>query len=159
MFECAKEGDHPLTGGLPARVNIPHSRWNEVPEDILTAAGYRILTKSDDAGVDAFVKQSRSLLVFFQGNPEYDPDTLLLEYFSEERETHTRAFLTVTSTTKRLRRWPRCGNGRQPIVARSCFGRCQQKWQHAGRGTHGPPRPLVSIATGCTTSARKSPGG
>ena len=44
------------------------------------ACGYRILTRSEHAGVDAFVKQRKSLFVFFQGHPEYEADTLLREY-------------------------------------------------------------------------------
>ena len=36
--------------------------------------------RSDEAGVDTFVKQRQSLFVFFQGHPEYDAVTLLLEY-------------------------------------------------------------------------------
>jgi homoserine O-succinyltransferase len=74
VFECAKVSDHPLTAGVPARTNMPHSRWNEVPEDAMTACGYRVLTKSKDAGVDTFVKERKSLFVFFQGHPEYDPE-------------------------------------------------------------------------------------
>jgi homoserine O-succinyltransferase len=80
VFECAKISDHLLTSGVPARLHMPHSRWNEAPEDALTACGYGVLTRSEDAGVDAFVKRRKSLLVFFQGHPEYDRDTLLLEY-------------------------------------------------------------------------------
>src|SRR2546430_6145632 len=59
---------------------MPHSRWNEIPEDALMTCGYRVLTRSDDAGVDAFAKERKSLFVFFQGHPEYEADTLLLEY-------------------------------------------------------------------------------
>jgi len=51
-----------------------------VPEDDLAACGYRILTRADDAGVDLFVAQRKSLFVFFQGHPEYESNTLLLEY-------------------------------------------------------------------------------
>jgi len=80
VFECAKVLDHPLTANVPAPTNMPHSRWNEVPEDAMTACGYRVLTKSKDAGVDTFVKERKSLFVFFQGHPEYDQNTLLLEY-------------------------------------------------------------------------------
>jgi len=80
VFECERVSDHPLMADVPARMHMPHSRWNEVPEDALTACGYRVLTKSIDAGVDAFVKERKSLFVFFQGHPEYDPNTLLLEY-------------------------------------------------------------------------------
>jgi homoserine O-succinyltransferase len=73
--------DHPLTEDVPSRVGIPHSRWNELREDSLASSGYRILTKSADAGVDMFVKlQKRSLFVFFQGHPEYEAWSLLGEY-------------------------------------------------------------------------------
>jgi homoserine O-succinyltransferase len=80
VFECVPVSDHPLTATAPNRLQMPHSRWNEVPEEALLACGYRVLTRSADAGVDAFVKQRKSLFVFFQGHPEYDAITLLLEY-------------------------------------------------------------------------------
>jgi homoserine O-succinyltransferase len=80
VFECARVSDHPLTSAAPSTLQMPHSRWNGIPEEALLACGYRVLTRSADAGVDAFVKQRRSLFVFFQGHPEYDAITLLLEY-------------------------------------------------------------------------------
>src|SRR5438876_2393789 len=80
VFECARVSDHQLTAGAPSRVPMPHSRWNEIPEETLAASGYRVLTRSEDAGVDTFVKQRRSLFVFFQGHPEYESHSLLLEY-------------------------------------------------------------------------------
>lgn len=80
VFECVRVSDHPLTASAPERVRMPHSRWNEIPEEALRACGYRVLTRSDGAGVDAFVKQRKSLFVFFQGHPEYEATTLLLEY-------------------------------------------------------------------------------
>ena len=87
--------DHPLTAAAPSRLQMPHSRWNEIPEEALLACGYRVLTRSEDAGVDAFVKQRKSLFVFFQGHPEYEATTLLLEYrrdigrfLRRERETY-----------------------------------------------------------------------
>ena len=95
IFECERVAEHPLTAGAPARVPMPHSRWNELPEEALTGSGYRILTRSDAAGVDAFVKQRNSLFVFFQGHPEYEAQTLMLEYrrdikrfLLKERETY-----------------------------------------------------------------------
>jgi homoserine O-succinyltransferase len=39
-----------------------------------------VLTRSEAAGVDTFVKQRNSLFVFFQGHPEYGAVTLLREY-------------------------------------------------------------------------------
>jgi homoserine O-succinyltransferase len=80
VFECVRVGDHPLTAAAPPRLEMPHSRWNEIPEEALLACGYRVLTRTEGAGVDSFVKQRKSLFVFFQGHPEYDAITLLLEY-------------------------------------------------------------------------------
>jgi homoserine O-succinyltransferase len=81
IFEQVKMMEHPLMKGVPSRVGIPHSRWNEVREDALASSGYSILTKSAEAGVDMFVKQQkRSLFVFFQGHPEYEAQSLLGEY-------------------------------------------------------------------------------
>jgi len=80
VFECVRVCDHPLTDAAPGTLRMPHSRWNDIPEEALLACGYRVLTRSDEAGVDTFVKQRTSLFVFFQGHPEYDAVTLLLEY-------------------------------------------------------------------------------
>jgi len=80
VFECATVSEHALTAGIPGRLWMPHSRWNDLSEDALSACGYRTLTRSKAAGVDAFVKDCDSLFVFFQGHPEYEADSLLLEY-------------------------------------------------------------------------------
>ena len=80
VFECVRVSDHPLTAAAPSRLQIPHSRWNEIPEEALLKCGYRVLTRSDDAGVDAFIKERGSLFVFLQGHPEYEAITLLLEF-------------------------------------------------------------------------------
>jgi homoserine O-succinyltransferase len=95
VFECVRVDDHPLTATAPSRLRMPHSRLNEIREEALLACGYRVLTRSEDAGVDAFVKQRKSLFVFFQGHPEYEAVTLLLEYrrdigrfLRKERDTY-----------------------------------------------------------------------
>ena len=80
VFEFVRVSDHPLTEAAPPFLRVPHSRWNDIPEEDLLACGYRVLTRSDDAGVDAFVKERKSLFVFLQGHPEYEAITLLLEY-------------------------------------------------------------------------------
>jgi homoserine O-succinyltransferase/O-acetyltransferase len=99
VFEYKRSGEHPLTNGAAAIVRFPHSRWNEVREDALSANGYSILTKSPEAGVDLFVKlKKQSLFVHFQGHPEYFDRTLLKEYrrdirrfLNRERETYPSA--------------------------------------------------------------------
>jgi homoserine O-succinyltransferase len=65
---------------VSAPLSTPHSRWNELPVDALRDAGYAIASFSSANGADLFTKQGRSLLVFFQGHPEYEEATLLKEY-------------------------------------------------------------------------------
>jgi homoserine O-succinyltransferase len=81
VFDFTGAGNHPLTGGTGDRVRFPHSRWNEVQADALTACGYLVLTQSAEGGVDSFVKKKkRSLFLHFQGHPEYGSQTLLKEF-------------------------------------------------------------------------------
>ena len=80
VFEFDKVLDHPIVTGVPSRLRTPHSRWNEVRRSDLLSCGYNVLSSSQERGVDIFVKQRRSLLVFFQGHPEYEAWTLLGEY-------------------------------------------------------------------------------
>ena len=97
LFECAGVTNHELIGGAPTRLRVPHSRWNDIDESDLVNCGYRILTRASDGGVDSFVKQRKSLFVFFQGHLEYEANTLLLEYRRDigrylrgERDTYPR---------------------------------------------------------------------
>ncbi len=83
LFECERVAEHPLTAGISPRFVTPHSRWNDISESELTACGYSLLARAEDAGADSFVKQSKSLFVFFQGHPEYEANTLLLEYIRD----------------------------------------------------------------------------
>jgi homoserine O-succinyltransferase/O-acetyltransferase len=81
VFEFSEASEHLITNETTEPIRFPHSRWNEVREDELIGCGYTILTKSPDAGVDAFVKRKKnSLFVHFQGHPEYGACTLLKEY-------------------------------------------------------------------------------
>lgn len=80
VFAHTVLANQPLLEGLTGPVYTPHSRWNELPVEQLRAAGYSIVTSSAETGADMFTKQSRSLLVFFQGHPEYEAQTLLREY-------------------------------------------------------------------------------
>jgi homoserine O-succinyltransferase len=80
VFECAKASDHELTTGIKSPFVMPHSRWNDLCEAELKKSGYSVLTRSADGAVDTFVKHRTSLFLFFQGHPEYEADSLLLEY-------------------------------------------------------------------------------
>lgn len=81
VFETEVTGSHPLLSGLPAKIWTPHSRYNDLPEADLIRCGYNVLTKSETAGVDIFTKKlGQSLFVYFQGHPEYGPESLSREY-------------------------------------------------------------------------------
>jgi homoserine O-succinyltransferase/O-acetyltransferase len=80
VYEHSILAGHPLLEGVSAPLPMPHSRWNELSAEELRAAGYTLLSWSAEAGADAFAKQQRSLLLFFQGHPEYEGATLLKEY-------------------------------------------------------------------------------
>jgi homoserine O-succinyltransferase len=80
VFECRKIADHPIVRRTPLRWRVAHSRYNGVPEAALAAHGYRVLSRGEETGPDLFVRQKRSLFVYLQGHPEYDPDTLAREY-------------------------------------------------------------------------------
>ena len=58
----------------------PHSRCYGLSPEDLASKGYRVLMRSPCAGADIFLREGPSLLVFSQGHPEYDADTLLKEY-------------------------------------------------------------------------------
>jgi homoserine O-succinyltransferase/O-acetyltransferase len=80
VYQHAILSGHSLLDGVSAPLPMPHSRWNELPPADLRAAGYTLLSWSDETGADAFVREERSLLLFFQGHPEYEGTTLLKEY-------------------------------------------------------------------------------
>jgi homoserine O-succinyltransferase len=80
LFACENLESHPIFGGLPSRWVAPHSRFNDLPEASLVARGYKILSRSAEAGADGFLKQGKSLHLFLQGHPEYDADGLSREY-------------------------------------------------------------------------------
>lgn len=80
VFRCTKACEHPLVSGLPASWRIPHSRLNTLEADQLLAAGYDIVSFSEEAGADAFILKRGAPFVFYQGHPEYDAGALFREY-------------------------------------------------------------------------------
>ena len=83
VFESLPAREDPLLSGVTSPLITPHSRQNGLIEEDLVEKGYRILTRSPHAGVDAFVRRGVGLSLYFQGHPEYDADTLQREYFRD----------------------------------------------------------------------------
>jgi len=70
----------PLFRGFCDRFWVPHSRYTEVGlEDILRVPALELMAVSDRAGVFA-LKTEDNRQFFITGHPEYDRDTLALEY-------------------------------------------------------------------------------
>lgn len=70
----------PFFRGFDDMFNAPHSRYTGVlKEDILKVPELELMAVSDDAGVFA-VKSEDNRRFFITGHPEYDSDTLALEY-------------------------------------------------------------------------------
>ena len=82
LYECSKTLDHSLTAGTPQSWRVPHSRYNDLRAEELMAADFQPITTMN-AGFDTFISLQGSLFVFFQGHPEYDPESLLLEYLRD----------------------------------------------------------------------------
>ena len=96
VYDFVNSGRHDLTRDSGHLLRFPHSRWNGLPAEALTACGYQLVTQNATAGVDCFVKQKgKNLVVHFQGHPEYQSQTLFKEYRRDirrflqgERETY-----------------------------------------------------------------------
>ena len=73
----------PLFRGFDDYFTAPHSRYTEVvPEEVRACAGLELLADSEDAGIFA-VKSEDSRRFYIMGHPEYDAETLSLEYFRD----------------------------------------------------------------------------
>lgn len=74
---------HPLTWEINSRFDAPHSRYNDVSKDAMERAGLTVLVESENAGVHLAVSPDQFQVVYFQGHPEYDAESLLKEYKRE----------------------------------------------------------------------------
>jgi homoserine O-succinyltransferase len=89
VFDSVKSADHAILANTEAVWRVPHSRWNDLPEQQLHERGYMVLAKSEAAGVDTFIKQiERSLFVFIQSHPEYEAASLMREYQRDVTRFH-----------------------------------------------------------------------
>jgi homoserine O-succinyltransferase/O-acetyltransferase len=89
VFDSVKYSDHAIMANTESVWRVPHSRWNDLPEQELYDRGYNVLAKSQAAGVDTFIKQmDRSLFVFIQSHPEYEAASLMREYQRDVTRFH-----------------------------------------------------------------------
>lgn len=75
--------NHPLLRDINTRFDAPHSRYNDISRMQLENAGLTVLAESSDGGVHMAVSPDGFRVVYFQGHPEYDANSLLKEYRRE----------------------------------------------------------------------------
>ncbi len=75
--------EHPLLMDINTRFDVPHSRHNDVSCAQFEASGFNILVYSEAAGVHMAVSADQFRIVYLQGHPEYDRNSLLKEYKRE----------------------------------------------------------------------------
>lgn len=74
---------HPLVNGINTQFDVPHSRFNQITRQQFDDAGLCVLVESKTAGVHLAVSEDLFRIVYFQGHPEYDINSLLKEYKRE----------------------------------------------------------------------------
>jgi homoserine O-succinyltransferase len=77
------EPEHPLLRDINTRFDAPHSRYNDISRKQLEIAGLPVLAESADGGVHMAVSPDGFRVLYFQGHPEYDSNSLLKEYKRE----------------------------------------------------------------------------
>jgi len=75
--------DHPLLRDINTRFDAPHSRYNDISREQLENAGLTVLAESSEGGVHMAVSPDGFRVLYFQGHPEYDANSLLKEYRRE----------------------------------------------------------------------------
>jgi len=74
---------HPLLREINTRFDAPHSRYNDISREQLESAGLTVLAESSDGGVHMAISPDQFRVIYFQGHPEYDYNSLLKEYKRE----------------------------------------------------------------------------
>jgi len=74
---------HPLLREINTRFDVPHSRYNDISREQLERERLTVLVESEEGGVHMAVSPDQFRIIYFQGHPEYDTNSLLKEYKRE----------------------------------------------------------------------------
>ncbi|MCU0692934.1 MAG: homoserine O-succinyltransferase [Polyangiaceae bacterium] len=74
---------HPLLHDVNTRFDAPHSRHNDISRVALEEAGLTVLSESIHGEVHMAISPDQARVLYFQGHPEYDINSLLKEYKRE----------------------------------------------------------------------------
>lgn len=71
--------EHPLLRDTNTRFDVPHSRWNDVSPAQVRDAGLQVLATSVEGDLHLATSADGFRVVYLQGHPEYDTESLLKE--------------------------------------------------------------------------------
>ena len=74
---------HPLLRNINTRFDVPHSRWNTISAQAMRECGITPLIVDESGEVHVAVSPDGFRVVYCQGHPEYDVNSLLKEYKRE----------------------------------------------------------------------------
>jgi homoserine O-succinyltransferase len=74
---------HPLLREINTRFDVPHSRFNDISRASLEKENLTVLVESEEGGVHMAVSPDQFRIIYLQGHPEYDTNSLLKEYKRE----------------------------------------------------------------------------
>ncbi len=78
-----KAPGHPLLREINTRFDAPHSRYNDISREQFEEAGLTVLAESETGGVHVAASADQFRVIYFQGHPEYDFNSLLKEFKRE----------------------------------------------------------------------------
>jgi homoserine O-succinyltransferase len=68
---------------INTRFDVPHSRYNDISREHLERRKLSVLVESEEGGVHMAVSPDQFRVIYLQGHPEYDTNSLLKEYKRE----------------------------------------------------------------------------
>ena len=69
-----------MLSNINTRFDMPHSRWNGISAEQLSARGLPVLVAGEESGVAMATSPDGFRQIYFQGHPEYDRSSLLKEF-------------------------------------------------------------------------------
>jgi homoserine O-succinyltransferase len=85
VYSHRVSANHPLLREINTRFDVPHSRFNDISRQQFENAGLTVLVESENDGVHMAVSPDQLRVIYMQGHPEYDVNSLLKEF---RRELH-----------------------------------------------------------------------
>jgi len=143
------DGSHPLVQNINTRFDAPHSRQYDISAQQFRAAGLRVLSESDEAGLYLGTSPDGLRFIFLQGHPEYELVSMIKEikrevgmYFNGERPDYPTlpCNLCDVETTRMLAAYQEqvmragsAGRSQPPFPEEDILSRVDNTWVDTGK--------------------------